>query len=58
MSRHKFAKRFGGANIAVNASTQSLHERGATGVTSIRCNLRLDNVFSDLHSSVPRVNWL
>ena len=58
MSRHKFAKRFGGANIAVNASTQSLHERGATGVTSIRCNLRLDNVFSDLHSSVPRVNWV
>ena len=56
MSRHKFAKRFGGANIAVNASTQSLHERGATGVISIRCNLRLDNVFSDLHSSVPRFN--
>ena len=45
MSRHKFAKRFGGANIAVNASTQSLHEHGATGVTFIRCNFRLDNVF-------------
>ena len=58
MSRHKFAKRFGGANIAVNASTQSLHERGATGVTFIRCNFRLDNVFSDRHSNVPRVSWL
>ena len=52
VSRHRFVRRFGGANMAVNAFIQSLHVRGATGITSASRVRNSARAWSVCHSRV------